>query len=263
MLCFALLAHKDEYALLQQVRNIRKYNGQNVKIVLYNGSNNPNFGKMVCKNENIMYCPYSRPLEWGKTGRFFYDVMRWLEKKKVKYDYLVYTEYDVLFMNHGLEKLLEEELKGYDFIGRVLRKNISDPNKTIWKPGVTMWKEWGEWKPFFQSDRFYGTSNPMQVYRHSIIKRMLARIDKPKLERLLGSTKVFALGEMLYITLAVICGGRGKQYPDPAIAYMRTTPRLKLKEAKDAKRKPEVLFVHPVKDSRVRNWICKQFFWKG
>lgn len=256
MLCFALLAHKNEHALLQQIRNIRKYNGKHVKIVLYNGGTDPDFGKHACKRENVMYCPYSSPLKRGKTGRFYYDVMRWLEEKKVHYDYLVYTESDVLFVNGGFEKLLQKELRGYDFIGKRIR-NVTNPKTTTWDPGISMWKEWNRWKPFFKNDHFYGTLNPMQVYRHAIIKHMLSRIDKTKLEWLFKNTKTFALGEMLYITLAVLCGGRGKEYPLPAKKYLRVS-RLRLGEVKQAKRTPQIMFVHPVKNAYVRDWICKQ-----
>lgn len=257
MLCFALLAHNDEHALHQQIRNIRKYNGNQVHIVLYNGGNNPDFGKKVCNSENVMLCPYSTPLIRGETGRFFYDVMRWLEERKVHYDYLVYMEYDVLFVNQGFEKLLQDELNGYDFIGKLIRK-LTDPHTTTWEPGVSMWKEWDRWEPFFQSGDFYGTFNPMQVYRHDIIKRMLSRIDKPMLEKLFMNTKVYALGEMLYINLAVLCGGIGKGYPKPIRMYLRSKSEIKLDEVIDLQGNPEVMFVHPVKDASVWNWICDQ-----
>lgn len=254
MLCFAILAHQNEEALLKQVRNIRKYNGNHVQIVLYNGGTNKDFGKKICQSEGVKYCTYSRPLKPRMTGRFFYDVMRWLEEKKVSYDYLVYTESDVLFVSQGFEKLLDREMKGFDCTGRSVRYETA-PRKSHWKPGRTLWKEWDKWKPFFKSDRFYGTFNPMQVYRHSIIKRMLARIDKRQLEELFKTTKVFALGEILYITLAVLCNGKCKEYPSSSKKYLRLR-NLTLAEAKDAIRKPQVLFVHPVKDASVRNYIC-------
>lgn len=255
MICFALLAHKDEKALLQQINNIRKFNGPHVKIVLYNGGNNPNFGKQVCKHANVMYCPYSRPLKWGQLARFHFDVMRWLEEKRVQYDYLAVLDHDVLFVNQGLETLLRKELNGFDFIGKVVRHE-TDRRKTTWIPGKTMWREWYRWKPFFGSDRFCGTFNPMQVYRHNIIKRILARINKSRLERLLSNTKVFALEEILYITLAVRCRGRCKEYPKNVSRYLRVSPRIRLWEARNAMRKNEILFVHPVKDAAVWNLIC-------
>lgn len=258
MICFALLAHKNQRALLQQIKNIRKYNGPDVKIVMYNGSSDPDFGKQACKKANVMYCPYSSPLKWGKTARFHYDVMRWLEEKKVSYDYLVILDYDVLFVNHGFKDLLKKEMKGYDCIMKVIRHE-TDPKTSVWIPGKTMWKDWRRWKPFFGGSGFYGTFNPMQVYRHRIIKRMLHRIDRPKLHWLLRTSRVFALDEMIYITLAKRCGAKCKEYPQRSVQYLRFGPRLTLQEAKRAKKDPNVLFVHPVKDTRVWNWICRQW----
>lgn len=254
MICFALLAHKDEQALRDQIRNIRLYTQKDALIVLYNGGSDPNFGKEVCKTENVLYCPYSRPLQWGKTGRFFYDVMRWLEEINASYEYLVYTEYDVMFINHGFPQLLHRLMQGYDAIShRVLRLRI--PNKTWWYPGKSMWREWGQWQPFFNENYFCGTFNPMQVYRHHLIRRMLARINKEKLEELFATSNVFALGEILYITLAVHAGGRCRAYPYQNKKYLRFRPPISLRSIKKAKADPNITFVHPVKDEMVRRWI--------
>lgn len=257
MICFALLAHENEDALLDQVRNIRKYTRQDSLIVLYNGGKDENFGKRVCEQENVMYCPYSRPLQWGKTGRFFYDVMTWLEETNVDYEYLVYTEYDVMFINYGFENLLAKLMPGYDaLVERVQIENR--PHKTWWQPAKTMWREWKQWQPFFRRNYFCGTFNPMQVYRRQIIKRMLARINKEKLEQLFSTTNVFALGEMLYLSLAVHAGGKCRAYPKVNKAYLRFRPAITLPEIKKAKQNRNVLFVHPVKDQAVRKWICTE-----
>jgi len=256
MFCFAILAHKDENALRQQVRNIRKYTSKDFMIVLYNGGEDPNFGKRVCRQENVMYCPYSRPLKWGKTGRFFYDVMRWLEDIQVQYDYLIYTESDVFFVGYGFEQFVRRNMHGYDAMGKLIRHETS-PRTTSWIPGKTMWKEWSDWRSFFQRNDFYGTFNPMQLYRHSMIKRMLDVTDRDHLERLLAKTEVFALGEMLYMTLAKKAGGKLRPYPKSSIDYLRVYNRISLENAKDARSNSDIMFVHPVKDDRVRNWICE------
>ncbi|WP_410514014.1 hypothetical protein PaeBR_06235 [Paenibacillus sp. BR2-3] len=258
MICFAILAHQDEYALFQQIRNIRKYTRQDALIVLYNGGTDPNFGKRVCRNEKVMYCPYSRPLQPPRnTGRFFYDVMSWLEESSVHYEYLVFMEFDVMFVNPGFEAFLEKNMAGYDCIGKYIRHE-TDPRKTVWKPGVTMWQEWGKWQPFFKRKGFYGTFNPMQVYRHRIIKRMLKGINKRQLERLFKNSNVYALGEMLYLTLAMKYGGKSRPYPLGRVKYLRFAPHISLYDAMQAKSQPKIMFVHPVKDANVRNWISEQ-----
>lgn len=256
MICFALLAHEDEAALLGQIMNIRKYTRDDAKIVLFNGGTNPSFGKEICKNLQVMYCPYSRPLAPGKTGRFFYDVMNWLEETKEEYEFLVYTESDVLFLNHGFERLLNELLDGYDCLVYPKYKKCLPSN--YWYPAMTMWKEWHLWKSFFQQDFFSGTFNPMQVYRHAMIQKMLAGIDSVLLEKLFAITQVFALGEILYITLAVHAGAKVRDYPSQHIEYLRFRPPIFLHEVIVAKENPDILFVHPVKYEEVREWILSQ-----
>ncbi|MBD0381580.1 hypothetical protein [Paenibacillus sedimenti] len=257
MIVFALLAHKDEQALLKQVKNIRKYTRKDAKIVLYNGGTNKDFGKKVCKQENVLYCPYSRPLEPRKTGRCFYDIMRWLEEAKISYEYLIYTEYDVMFINDGFVPFIRKEMKNYDCMVKLL-KYETNPGLAVWAPAKTMWKEWHHWQPFFKRDSFYGTSNPMQVYRHGTVRKILAGIDKDHLERLFISSNFGHLGEMLYITLAMSSGAKCQTYPDIIKEHLRFRPAFTLKEAKTAKRNPKIMFLHPVKDAKVRDWICEQ-----
>jgi hypothetical protein len=256
MLCFALIAHENEEALRNQFRNIRKYNSKDCPIVLFNGGSDPNFGKKVCKEEHVHYCPYSRPLGQRQGGYFLYDVMRWLEKKKVDYEYLVYLESDVFFVNNGFEKLLKNAMKGYDCMVKMMKKE-SDPKKAEWPPAVEMWQNWKHWKPVFERDHFYRTSSPMSVFRHGIVKRMLKGVDNNLMKRLLRDSHIRCLGEMLYITLAIKHGAKVGLYPEANKRYLRFRPALTLKEIKIAKSRPEIMFVHPVKDEEVRNWIFK------
>lgn len=256
MICFALLAHEDEAALLGQIQNIRKYTREDAKIVLYNGGTDMNFGKEICKNHRVMYCPYRRPLAPGKSGRFFYDVMLWLEETKEDYEFLVYTESDVMFLNHGFERLLHDLMDGYDcLVYPSIKKCLPS---THWYPATTMWKEWDNWKTFFKKDFFCGTFNPMQVYRHDMIRRMLAGINAVLLEKLFNATEVFALGEILYLTLAVHADAKVRDYPRKHIEYLRFRPPIFLHEVEAAKQNPDVLFVHPVKYEEVRKWILSQ-----
>lgn len=256
MICFALLAHQDEEALLDQIQNIRKYTRPDAKIVLYNGGSNGSFGKEICAHHQVQYCPYSRPLMPGKTGRFFYDVMRWLEETQEEYEYLVYTESDVMFIKHGFERLLNELMDGYDCLVYPSYKEIPLPMHRF--PASTMRREWHRWKSFFQKDFFCGTFNPMQVYRHSIVKKMLDGLNTSLLENLFARTEVFALGEMLYLTLAVHADGQVRDYPSAHIEYLRHSPPIFLEDVILARQKPDVLFVHPVKYADVRKWICSQ-----
>ncbi|BFT75049.1 MULTISPECIES: hypothetical protein [Paenibacillus] len=257
MICMALLAHENEQALRNQIRNIRKYNPQDVQIVFYNGGQDTNFGKKVCEDENVLYCPYSRPLKQRTSGRFFYDVMRFLEDKKIAYEYLVYLEYDIMFVNGGFREYLLSKMEGYDCLVKILRKEV-DPKNASWPPARDMWKDWERWKSIFESDAFYRTSSPMSVFRHGIIKKMLGGLNKKRLEHLFDTSNIPCLGEMLYITLAKKYGGKCKIYGDNTKRFLRFRPAITRKEIKEAKSRSDVMFVHPVKDAEVRDWIFNQ-----
>lgn len=256
MICFALCAHEGEWALRNQIKNIRKYNPADSFIVFYNGGKNRDFGKRVCREEGVRYCPYSRPLTQRTSGRFFYDVMRWLEDAKINYEYLVYMEYDIMFVNRGFRSLLQRQMKGYDVLVKMAKKE-TDPKMVEWDPAKAMWQDWRRWGAFFKSDHFYRTSSPVSVFRHGIVKRMLSGLDKQRLETLLNTSKIPCLGEMLFITLAMKKGAKYTLYRWPNKRYLRFRPAIRLNEIKAAKRRPEVMFVHPVKDSHVRHYIFK------
>ncbi|WP_129199034.1 hypothetical protein [Ammoniphilus sp. CFH 90114] len=257
MICYALLAHEDEKALLQQVRNIKKYNRDDVLIVLYNGGNNKKFGKKVAKKEKIKICPYSRPFQPKGTGRMFYDVARWLKETKVKYDYLVYFESDMMFVNDGFEDALDEWLKDYDCIWKINR-TITDPEKTKWEPGKFMLQEIEPWGDIFPGGILTRTFNPLQTYRRKIMSKILEKISPDRWEEFFSKVKIRCMGEMLYPTLAVSCGAKVRTFPGNTKKYLRWRPSLTIGDMKRAKKKSNIFAVHPVKDEEVREWIYKK-----
>ncbi|MFY0543706.1 hypothetical protein [Brevibacillus sp. H7] len=242
MICFAILAHQNEKILANQIANIKKCN-PNCIVVLYNGGRNKHFGKTL----GIPICPYSRPLRYGRLGRFFYDIMRWLEARGIHYDYLVNLDSDLMFVKPGYEQFLDQVMNGYDCMGFRLKAYRTPLASRHWLPGRSMWKEWKSWKPFFRSSYFYGTLNAMQVYRQGIVRKMLRNLNRIRLERLLKSTKVFALEEILYVTLAARRKGRMRTYPHRSRRYVRLSRPLTLPEARRAKKDPYVYFAHPIR----------------
>ncbi|SEC69773.1 hypothetical protein SAMN05443246_5038 [Paenibacillus sp. GP183] len=60
---------------------------------------------------------------------------------------------------------------------------------------------------------------------------------------------------MIYVTLAKKYGAKCLDYRDSDIRYLRFRPQITLREIQDAKRRPGVMFVHPVKNHDVRKWI--------
>jgi hypothetical protein len=50
---------------------------------------------------------------------------------------------------------------------------------------------WDRGQPFFQTDNFVRYFNPVQVYRRSVNKRILAEVDITQLEQLWATTNTF------------------------------------------------------------------------
>jgi glycosyltransferase involved in cell wall biosynthesis len=251
MICFAVLAHEREEILQNQIENLKYYN-PNCQIVLYNGGKNKEFAK----NLNIPICPKSQPLQKGKLGRFFMDIMCWLTEEKFKYDYLVNLDSDVMYVKSGFENYLTRYMNGYDCMGINMGAQHSPDDTPHWYPGQTMWKEWDKWKKLFKEDYFCGSLNSMQVYRYEIVQKMVKNMDKERLEKLINETEVFALEEILYPTLAAYCGANYRSYPASCADYVRWTP-LTVEDIKAASYQSDIFFVHPIE--RMMNDPARQY----
>jgi glycosyltransferase involved in cell wall biosynthesis len=253
VICFAILAHRNEDVLQNQVNNIHVCN-PGAKIVLYNGGDNPNFGKST----GIEICPYSRPLKFGQLGRFFIETLRWLEETDCQYDYVVSVDSDVLFLRTGFHDFLNSYMDGYDCMGINMYTQLHRDHAPHWGPGQTMWNEWARWQPFFQTDYFCATLNCMQVYRRAIVQQIIHGIDWESLYTLLDTTQVFALEEMLLVTLAVRHGAKYRKYSNRTADYVRTGTEWSIQEVKHASHDSHAYFIHPVNrcmNDEVRSWI--------
>ncbi|WP_462410922.1 hypothetical protein [Neobacillus sp. Marseille-QA0830] len=245
MIYFAILAHDNERVLAEQIKNIRFFN-PNAKIVLYNGGTDTQFGQSL----GLPICPYSRPLRWGNLTPYLFDIMRWLEETEADYDYLVNLDHDVLFIKHGFESFLEEFMKDYDCMGSYFHIQHAPTDYPEFGPGISMWSEWEKWKPIFKTDYFARYFNPGQVYRHSIIKKMLSEINIDQLELLWPATNVVALEEMFFVTLAMSKGAKCREYPwlrKECTQYVFYQEDISLDKVKEAQKHPDYFWIHPVK----------------
>jgi len=245
MICFAILAHADAGIAASQIRNIRRYNAD-AEIVLYNGGTDPDFGSTL----GVPVCPYSRPLQYGRLERFLLDTALWLETERVGYDYLVGVDSDVLFVREGFEQALRGAMSDADAMGVNMTMQRSPFELPHWIPGKMLWEEWDRWQPFFGTEGFCGTFNPMQVYTRDTIRRVLADLTPARrsaLEGLLASSRVFALEELLLPTLALRAGARIRSYPETMAAFVRCGEDMTWEELQRALRTPEAYFLHPAR----------------
>ncbi|TJY44258.1 hypothetical protein E5161_02400 [Cohnella pontilimi] len=252
--CFAILAHEKEDVLANQVDNLTKF-VPGCKIVLYNSSPDPDFGK----NLNLIVYPDSRPLEYGKFGMFFLEIMSWLKKIGLSYDYLVNLDSDIMYIRSGYEYYLDFLMQGYEAMGIGMGTIRSPEEHSGWYPVQTMWKELRSWQPYFQTDYFGFALNSNQVYRKDLVDKMVEMMNIPVLKKLIEATEVFALEEILWPTLAMKCGAKTRPYLQESILdVVRIGAPLSLHEAQDALTRPQVYFIHPVRRDMldpVRQWI--------
>lgn len=248
---FALLVHEDEEVLAAQLENIKQFN-KSAEIVLYNGGTDGSFGERF----QLSICPYSRPLKWGFLAPYLWDVMRWLEELRVPYDYLVNLDSDMLFIKHGFAEYLDQKMKNADCMGWHLKKATPKFKHSGNYVIRSMWKKWEIWQPFFHTSYFLRYFNPGQVYRHSIVRRMLSSVHIQQVEHLFQQAPVFALEEMFFVTLSSACGGRVKEYPRDAkrrrkYFAVRGSKAISSVELEKARWDPHYYWVHPVKGSRL------------
>ncbi|MBD0381587.1 DUF707 domain-containing protein [Paenibacillus sedimenti] len=240
---FAILGRKDECVLATQIDNIRKFNPE-AGIVLYNGGDDIQFAKSL----NVALCPYGHHLTGKHAAPFLWDVMKWLEENKVKYEYLVNLDDEMLFVKHGFESYLNETMQGFDCMGWDMQTS-SDEESMHTKP---MREEWAKWAHLFKTDHFIRYLNPIQVYRHRIVKKMLAFTGMSKIENMIDESQVTALEEVLFVTLAAACGGRYREFPrDHAFNVMRHEREIEQNEAHHAQHHPYYYAVHPVRGDRL------------
>jgi glycosyltransferase involved in cell wall biosynthesis len=248
-ICFAILAHENEGILRVQIENVRRFN-PNSFIVVYNGGPNKKFAQ----NLDIPVCPYSQPLRYGNLTRYFYDTMRWLEELNVEYDFFINLDNDVLFIKEGFEEFIEEAMQGYDCMGPHMHIQHSRFDYPRFIPGLTMWREWDKWQPFFKTNFFARYFNPGQVYSRKIIRKMLSFESFDLVENLWRNSNVAALEEMFWITFSICNGGKCREYPwdfTESLQFVRHKPEITKEEVTLAIQKPHYYWIHPIKGNNL------------
>lgn len=251
---FAILAHKNEEALAAQIQNIRHFN-PDAGIIIYNGGTDPDFGKRL----NTLHHPNSHPIRYGNLTPYFWEVMKWLEENHIEYNYLINLDHDVLFVKDGFLEYVDKLMKDYDVMGWDMVTSHS-PSDAVITCCREMWAEWDTWGPLFGTNSFIRYLNSTQVYRHDIVRRMLETTDQGLVEDMIANSKVFALEEIFFVTLAASKGARIREYPrdENWKRSSRFRGQITLEEAEWVKEHPYYYWIHPVKEERLiqlNNWL--------
>ncbi|MFC5447346.1 DUF707 domain-containing protein [Paenibacillus aestuarii] len=213
---FAILASKDEQVLAAQIDNIRHFNPE-ASIVLYNRSEDLGFAKGL----NAARCPYSRPLAAGSLTPYLLEVMKWLKENQVKYKYLIHVDDETLFVKRGFVSSLDETMKGCDCGG--------------WEGQLS--------------------SSLSQVFRYSLIQKVLEHVNKPEIESWLAVNEAADKEGFLFARLAADCGAKYRQFQrDPQLNAMRHDPQVEQAEAHHAQHHSGYYTIHPVRGDLLRHY---------
>lgn len=247
-LIIAILAHNKEDVLAEQINNIRHFVPE-AAIVLYNGGSDHNFGK----NLSIPICPYSRPLKYNYLTRYLWDIMKWVRESGIQYEYLMNIDNDVLFIKPGFGDFVDRVMQDYDGMGWRLKSSSSQKGKQPHFRLQAMWKEWPLWKPIFRNKKLLWTFNPGQIYRRALVENMLSSVEPAKIEQKFRRTRVTALEEMFFVTLAYSRGARLRAYPhnNNFRSAVRWGKQIRSSEILSVLSQKPYYWVHPVKKTRL------------
>lgn len=252
-ICFAIPVHENRDVIKDQLENIR-YFCPNASIVFFQSGKDPN----LCNRLGIPVCPTSFPMVWGQDfSWFFLNVMEWLENIGYQYDYFINLDSDSLFAKKGFEEFIISEMEEFDYMSADIKIIPSDDD--WWGPAQIMKKVWHLWQPIFNTEHFYGCFGS-QVFSRKFVKQILSFNKFEDMKKMMKQTEkeVFALEEILFITLANSLGVKSKAYRHNVGKWMRYVPKYTEQEIMDAiNNNEECYLLHPVQ--RLMNDPARKF----
>ncbi|MEW9672183.1 hypothetical protein ABLT31_25470 [Ammoniphilus sp. 3BR4] len=210
----------------------------NSEIVLYNGG----YHKALSEGLGYPVCPASKKLSYGKTTIYMLEVMRWLQKIQMKYDYLINLDSDALFARKGFEEFIADEMGNKEYMG--VRVRVPERE---WYPGICIRREWARWRPIFKTEQFLGCFNVGQVYSKRLVQRIIQFEQINQVEKNLLQTTAFGTDETVYVNLVKRLGFEPKRYPDDAACSIRFRPHFTEAEIKHLlDHQPRAFLFHPI-----------------
>ena len=231
--CFAILAHAHPAALAEQVELLQLLHPGS-RVVVFNG------GSDRALTAGLEVCPSSRPLRHGHLAPFHAATMEWLAEAPP--DYLVTLDSDCLPLRPGLRQVLDGlAADGCGYVGAHLSQVLPD---TPWRPGRRFHRAWsGPWQDVFDLPHPYRCFNPVQVFTAEYLRRFMEFPRRQALLDLIDATRLEAMEEIVWPTLAVTLGLSPRALPGGhALRLERHAPR----ELGALVTDPDVHFVHKV-----------------
>jgi hypothetical protein len=235
---FAILAHDNPPCLQDLIENVR-IAAPGSDVVLYNGGPD----RELARGLDIALCGDSQPLHHDWITPFPWAVMRWAAGEKVEFDYLITLEGDMLLLRPGLPERLSTLMAGSDYMAAHFGSIDSWWHPwSIGRRARWQWQRSG-WAELLGTDRPYGAFGPGQVMSRRYVDRLLAHPRLPEIIDRAQRSRLRALVEIIYPTLAVSLGCAPVRNPaSRAMLLRRHSAAELLSYAED----PDVHLVHKV-----------------
>jgi hypothetical protein len=195
----AVLAHHQPDALARLVANLRAFTSD-AQVVLFNGGSDPTLGRGL----DVEVCPYSRPLDYGRLARFHFETLRWLAEQRVDYEFVVTVEPDMALLGPGLEDAVSGRLRKHG--SGYLAAGLWERTWSALPIGMTRRKWHDIWQPLLGGERPWGCLNPGQVFGRGYADRLLALPLLGELLDRMDRTRIHAMEEVVWPTLAASLG---------------------------------------------------------
>jgi len=216
MIAVGLLAHNKPDCIADTVASLRHYI-DDPRIVLFNGGSDQSLTAVAAKL-GLDYCRYSKPLQHGKLIDFHVGLMKHLAEDNWPYEYMVTLDSDMLLVRDGFEAFLNGQMQASDYMATNFHYLGQLPD---WEVGRYFLHYWRHWKPLFGDVRPAGCFNPGQIFRRSLVDRLLEFPSLPAVLQAARASRLPALEETIYSTLAVALRANPMTNPGTAAISLR------------------------------------------
>jgi hypothetical protein len=235
-----IVAHDDALSLADTVQNVRHFCPQ-AELYLYNSGDDPTLGADL----EIQFVPSPRRLYYAKVTPFFFDMFEWLVNERIKFDYAINLETDMLFIRKGFEAFISEVMRDCDYMAPRFARFTS--GKSRWRPIRSLRPELPQWFKTLGVDYTHEGFSPGQVFSKKYVEKLLHHAAYPEIRRLLKENQSYTLQEVLFPTLVDALKLCGQSYPTGTEPHIRYRPYHALRGVKRALALPDAYFIHPVR----------------
>lgn len=240
---FAVLAHENEACVADLVAALWEASPGST-VSLFNGGRDAGF----FAGQGVPICPNSTPLRYGNLTAFHIGVMRWLRSINADYEILVTLDHDMLPLTNDIAARLTALTAGAGYLGARFRP--ADNPDTWILDGATVsqinatWRD--RWQPLFGTEIPHWSFNPGQVFTRDTVERILDFRGLGQLMDLASKSRIWAMEEIVYPTLAVAVGARPAALPgEHGLLFDYHSPADLVRLGGD----PDVLLVHRITTS--------------